>query len=54
VPEWVTTEKDALKILPAWVAGRKVSVLGIEVEFEAEAAALDAIEAVLFAKGPRT
>jgi len=29
VPEWVTTEKDALKILPEWMAGKKLLVLGM-------------------------
>ncbi|MEE8166566.1 MAG: tetraacyldisaccharide 4'-kinase [Myxococcota bacterium] len=48
VPEWVTTEKDALKILPEWLAGKKLSVLSIEIEFEEEATALDAIEKALF------
>jgi tetraacyldisaccharide-1-P 4'-kinase len=48
VPEWVTTEKDALKILPEWMAGKKLSVLGIEIEFEEESTALDAIEKALF------
>lgn len=32
--EWVTTEKDALKILPHWLGGVKLSVLGIEMELE--------------------
>lgn len=48
VPEWVTTEKDALKILPEWMTGKRLSVLGIEIEFEEEATALDAIEKALF------
>ena len=48
VPEWVTTEKDALKILPEWMAGKKLLVLGIEIDFEEEATALDAIEKALF------
>ena len=54
VPEWVTTEKDALKILPEWMAGKKLSVLGIEIEFEEEATVLDAIEVALFENRPIT
>jgi len=48
VPEWITTEKDALKILPEWIGAAKVSVLRIEVEFEKEDEALDSIESALF------
>ena len=33
-PLWVTTEKDAVKILPAWVAGLDVRVLAIELAVE--------------------
>ncbi len=32
VPIWITTEKDAVKITPAWVAGADVRVLSIELE----------------------
>jgi len=49
VPEWITTEKDAIKILPQWVGETKLWVLGIDIEFEEEQSALDAIEAQLFA-----
>ena len=48
VPEWITTEKDALKILPEWIGTAKVSILRIEVEFEKEHEALDSIESALF------
>jgi tetraacyldisaccharide 4'-kinase len=48
VPEWITTEKDAIKILPVWIGGAKLSVLGIDVDFEDQDSALDAIEAQLF------
>jgi len=48
VPEWITTEKDALKILPKWIGAAKMSVLRIEVEFEQEDEALDSIESALF------
>jgi len=44
---WVTTEKDALKIHPAWVAGADVRVLAIELEVAEERAVLDWIEARL-------
>lgn len=48
VPEWITTEKDALKILPRWVGAARVSVLGIEAELEDEPSVLEEIEATLF------
>ncbi|MFP6655351.1 MAG: tetraacyldisaccharide 4'-kinase [Myxococcota bacterium] len=38
---WLTTEKDALKILPSWLAGETLWVLRIEVEFEEEERLLD-------------
>ena len=41
--EWVTTEKDALKILPHWLEGVKLSVLGIEMELEQPEAFFDPI-----------
>ena len=53
--EWITTEKDALKILPAWCPDTRIAVLGIEVEFEDETATLDAVEAALRDRGqPRS
>jgi len=41
---WITTEKDAPKILPAWTAGVDVRVLSIELEVDDERAVLDWIE----------
>jgi len=42
---WVTTEKDALKILPKWLPpGVNLEVLRVELEFEEEAGLVDAIE----------
>jgi tetraacyldisaccharide 4'-kinase len=52
VSEWITTEKDALKILPAWLAGRSLSVLEIELEIEDEAAVFDEIERLLRVRRP--
>jgi len=43
-PLWITTEKDAPKIHPAWVGGADVRALAIELEVEAEVAVLDWIE----------
>lgn len=42
---WITTEKDALKILPAWSPGVPIRVLRIEAVFEDEAGVLAAVEA---------
>lgn len=44
---WLTTEKDAIKILPAWAPGTAIEVLQIELEIEEEEAVLAALEAVL-------
>jgi tetraacyldisaccharide 4'-kinase len=44
---WVTTEKDAVKLLPAWAGGARVVVLVIELEVEEPEALLDWIEARL-------
>jgi tetraacyldisaccharide 4'-kinase len=41
---WVTTEKDAAKIQPAWVSGADLQVLAIELEVADERAVLDWIE----------
>jgi tetraacyldisaccharide 4'-kinase len=41
---WITTEKDAPKIHPAWTAGVDVRVLAIELEVDDEHALLDWIE----------
>lgn len=47
VREWVTTEKDALKILPRWVEDVKLSVLGIEMELEQPEAFFEPIRALV-------
>jgi 3-deoxy-D-manno-octulosonic-acid transferase len=44
---WVTTEKDAFKILPEWLAGHSLWVLRIEVEIEGENDVLDRLESRL-------
>jgi tetraacyldisaccharide 4'-kinase len=44
---WVTTEKDAPKIHPAWAAGADVRVLAIELEVADERGVLDWIQARL-------
>ena len=44
---WLTTEKDALKILPEWLGGVGFWVLTIEFEIEEEDAVLDRLEAQL-------
>ena len=41
---WITTEKDAPKILPAWTAGTDLRVLAIELEVADEGEVLDWIE----------
>jgi len=41
---WVTTEKDAVKLLPSWVGGARVAVLVIELEVEEPEAWLDWVE----------
>jgi tetraacyldisaccharide 4'-kinase len=46
-PLWVTTEKDALKISPAWAAGVDVRVLVVEMQVEAGDALGDWLEARL-------
>lgn len=48
---WITTEKDAIKILPAWTRGASFWVLQIELEIEDESAVLTALEAALRASG---
>jgi tetraacyldisaccharide 4'-kinase len=53
VPEWITTEKDAIKILPEWMGATKISVLGIEIEFDDEISAFDEIEAALHSRRER-
>jgi tetraacyldisaccharide 4'-kinase len=41
---WVTTEKDAVKILPGWVRGVDLRVLTIDLTVDAESAFLDWLE----------
>ncbi len=48
---WVTTEKDALKIMPEWLGGAALWVLRIEVEIDGENAVLDRLEGRLQAAG---
>ncbi len=48
---WLTTEKDAIKILPSWTRGASFWVLQIELEIEDEQAILTALEAALQASG---
>ncbi len=43
-PRWVTTEKDALKILPEWVPGVELLVLAIELEVERGGELVDLVE----------
>jgi tetraacyldisaccharide 4'-kinase len=51
---WLTTEKDAIKILPSWVRGVSMWVLRIELEIEDESAVLDALERSLQDRGRLT
>jgi tetraacyldisaccharide 4'-kinase len=44
---WITTEKDAVKLLPAWAGDARVAVLVIELAVEQEDGLLDWIEARL-------
>ena len=46
-PVWVTTEKDAVKILPAWTRGADVRVLSIDLEVDDATRFLDWIEGSL-------
>jgi tetraacyldisaccharide 4'-kinase len=48
-PLWITTEKDAGKLLPAWVAGAEVRVLVLATEFPSGEAFLDWLEQKLHA-----
>ena len=43
-PLWITTEKDALKIVPAWAGRADIRVLAIEIEVAEAPAFLDWIE----------
>jgi tetraacyldisaccharide 4'-kinase len=46
-PVWVTTEKDAVKILPTWVGRAEVYVLSIDLDVDAGDALLDWVESRL-------
>lgn len=48
---WITTEKDALKILPEWLGDDTLWVLRIEIEIDEEDAVLDRLEERLHASG---
>ena len=41
---WVTTEKDAVKILPGWVGSADLRVLTLELEFDEPELLLDFVE----------
>jgi tetraacyldisaccharide-1-P 4'-kinase len=43
----VTTEKDAVKIVPSWVGSAQVRVLAIDLEVERPEALLDWVESRL-------
>jgi tetraacyldisaccharide 4'-kinase len=49
---WITTEKDAVKLLPSWAGAARIAALVIELEVEAAEAWLDWVETQLSA-GPR-
>jgi len=51
VERWLTTEKDAIKLVPSWVGRASVCVLAIEIEIEDEEAVVDGLEAALRATG---
>ena len=51
VPVWITTEKDALKILPDWAVSSVIFVLRIDAEFEPGDSFVADIEAQLRALG---
>jgi tetraacyldisaccharide 4'-kinase len=46
-PRWITTEKDAVKLVPAWAGSALVEVLAIELVVDAPEALLDWLEARL-------
>ena len=46
-PLWLTTEKDALKILPTWCGSADIQVLEISLEIEEPAALVEWLEAKL-------
>lgn len=47
---WITTEKDAAKILPRWAAGAEIRVLAIELDADEPAAFVDWLERTLRAR----
>ncbi len=47
VPRWITTEKDAVKLIPAWAGRARIDVLAIELAVDAPEALLDWLEARL-------
>src|SRR5258706_12726616 len=46
-PRWITTEKDAVKLVPSWAGRARIEVLAIELTVEEPAAFLDWLEARL-------
>jgi tetraacyldisaccharide 4'-kinase len=46
-PRWITTEKDAVKLVPAWAGRARIDVLAIELVVDAPDALLDWLEARL-------
>jgi tetraacyldisaccharide 4'-kinase len=48
-PLWITTEKDAGKLLPSWLAGARVRVLELETDFPDGEKFLDWLEQRLHA-----
>ena len=46
-PRWITTEKDAVKILPSWTGRARVDVLGLTLSVENSEAVLDWVESRL-------
>jgi len=46
-PRWITTEKDAVKLVPAWSGRVRIDVLAIELAVDAPDALLDWLEARL-------
>ena len=52
-PRWITTEKDAVKLSPAWPGAARLEVLAIELGVDQPAALLDWLEGRLRRKGRR-
>ena len=51
-PCWITTQKDALKILPSWVAGLDLRVLAVELEVDGGEEFVDWLDRSLREKRP--